>query len=90
MKERDDELEEITLDGLKGISSEKKYHYIIVLVMIGLFVMGFSAGNRLGYINGYSYVQDWYEAYINKSCFCSELDDGAGFDLPQELTVVKT
>lgn len=39
----------------------------ITLIIIALFV-----GSRIGYMQGYSYVNDWYEEYIDRECFCPE------------------
>ena len=43
---------------------------IIIIVMIALFIMGFSAGNTFGYRAGYTYVKNWYDGYIEQTCLC--------------------
>ena len=40
--------------------------------MISLIIMSFFVGKRLGYIQGYSYVNKWYEEYVDNQCICSE------------------
>ena len=48
---------------------------LIIIVMVALIIMSLFVGHRWGYIEGYSYVNDWYESYTARWCVCSELSN---------------
>ena len=45
-------------------------HYVRVAIIVLLILMSLFVGHRVGYIQGFTKIQNWYDNYINKSCFC--------------------
>ncbi len=69
--------EETASDLIKIDLKITRWDNLQILLLITLIIMALFVGNRLGYRQGYTYVQDWYETYINKSLICFEKIDGS-------------
>ncbi len=74
MEKKDDIGEEVDAEDLAIINKVlSKPQIIYVVVMIALVIMFLFVGKQVGYIQGYTYVNDWYENYIEKQCTCTEV-----------------
>ncbi|KKM25283.1 hypothetical protein LCGC14_1596500 [marine sediment metagenome] len=45
---------------------------IMMIIIVTVAILALFVGQQIGYRQGYTYVNDWYESYINESCYCSE------------------
>ena len=67
-KEKDDD--EITIEGISDGIRKIKPNNLRAMAIILVIIIAASAGYQAGYINGYSYVEDWYKEYNLNNCFC--------------------
>lgn len=49
---------------------DDNFHYIRIGMIIVLILMALYIGHRVGYIQGYEYVQEYKDDYIGKWCSC--------------------